>query len=92
MILPLKVVPVLCPDRFWVALVVCFCANRDGRSLDNCSNGDQQSALGYGRGATLSEAKRMAEKNAKDNLGAKSTHHVQCRCTGPKGDRIIPHG
>ncbi|MBB5874910.1 RHS repeat domain-containing protein [Xanthomonas sp. 3498] len=87
-----KAVPVPYPDRFRGGFS-CICrANRDGRSPDNCSNGDQQSALGYGRGATLSEAKRMAEKNAKDNLGAKSTHHVQCRCTGPKGDRIIPHG
>ncbi|WP_244150004.1 RHS repeat-associated core domain-containing protein [Xanthomonas sacchari] len=87
-----KAIPVPYPDRFRGGFS-CICrANRDGRSPDNCSNGDQQSALGYGRGATLSEAKRMAEKNAKDNLGAKSTHHVQCRCTGPKGDRIIPHG
>ncbi|MEJ2670456.1 MAG: hypothetical protein P8176_13900 [Gammaproteobacteria bacterium] len=23
---------------------------------------------------------------------AKSTHHDQCRCTGPKEDKIIPHG
>lgn len=38
------------------------------------------------------EAKKMAEKDAKEKLCAKSTHHVQCRCTGPKGERIIPHG
>ncbi|UYB53449.1 DUF6531 domain-containing protein [Xanthomonas sp. AM6] len=87
-----RAVPVPYPDRFRGGFS-CICrANRDGRSADNCSNDNQQSAMGYGQGATLSEAKKMAEKNAKDNLGAKSTHHVQCRCTGPKGDRIIPHG
>lgn len=34
----------------------------------------------------------MAEKDAKDKLGAKSTHHIQCRCTSPTGEGIIPHG
>lgn len=49
-------------------------------------------AMGYGEGLTLSDAKRAAEKDAKERLGAKSTHHIQCRCIGPNGDRIIPHG
>lgn len=72
---------------------VCFCrANRDGRSADNCSIDDQQSAIGYGYGFTMNEAKRMAEKDAKEKLGAKSTHHIQCRCRAPNGDRVIPHG
>lgn len=71
----------------------CICrANRDGRSADNCSIDDQQFAFGYGEGDTVSEAKRAAEKDAKEKLGAKSTHHPQCRCTSPTGDRIIPHG
>ncbi len=71
----------------------CICrANRDGRSEDNCSNEDQEHALGYGFGPTLIDAKRMAEKDAKQKLGARSTHHVQCRCRSPKGDKIIPHG
>lgn len=71
----------------------CICrANRDGRCPDNHSNNEQQSALGYGVGSTVGEAKKAAEKDAKGKLGAKSTHHVQCRCTAPNGDRIIPHG
>jgi RHS repeat-associated protein len=71
----------------------CICrANKDGRSPDNCSNGNQEFAMGYGEGATLREAKRAAEKDAKEKLGAKSTHHPQCRCTSPNGDRVIPHG
>lgn len=71
----------------------CVCrANRDGRSEGNCSIDDKEFAFGYGFGRSVSEAKRMAEKDAKDNLGAKSTHHVQCRCVSPTGDRIIPHG
>jgi RHS repeat-associated protein len=71
----------------------CICrANKDGRSADNCSIEDQDFAMGYGEGSTLSEAKKAAEKNAKEKLGAKSTHHVQCRCTSPNGDRVIPHG
>jgi len=87
-----KATPVPYPDRKR-GKYVCICrANKDGRSADNCSIDNQSSAQGYGVGNTLSEAKRMAEKNAKDKLGAKSTHHVQCRCTGPKGDKIIPHG
>lgn len=69
----------------------CICrANKDGRSADNCSNNNQEFAMGYGEGATLTEAKRAAEKDAKDKLGAKSTHHVQCRCRAPNGDQIIP--
>lgn len=43
-----------------------------------------------GEGDTLLEAKRAAEKAAKDKLGAKSTHHPTCRCRDPKGDTIIP--
>jgi type VI secretion system secreted protein VgrG len=71
----------------------CVCrANRDGSCADNHSNDGQQSALGYGVGSTLSEAKKAAEKDAKAKLGAKSTHHVQCRCTAPNGDKVIPHG
>jgi hypothetical protein len=71
----------------------CICrANKDGRSPDNCSIDNQDFAMGYGEGPTLADAKRAAEKDAKEKLGAKSTHHIQCRCTGPNGDRIIPHG
>ena len=71
----------------------CICrANKDGRSPDNCSIDNQDSAMGYGEGPTLADAKRAAEKDAKEKLGARSTHHIQCRCTGPNGDRIIPHG
>ena len=69
----------------------CICrANKDGRSPDNCSIDGQNFAMGYGEGATLTEAKRAAEKSAKEKLGARSTHHVQCRCRDPKGDPIIP--
>ena len=69
----------------------CICrANKDGRSPDNCSNDNLEFAMGYGIGDTLSEAKRAAEKDAKEKLGAKSTHHVQCRCRAPNGDQIIP--
>lgn len=69
----------------------CVCrADANGRSPDNCSIDDQDFAMGYGEGSTLTEAKRAAEKDAKDKLGSKSVHHVQCRCTSPKGDRIIP--
>jgi RHS repeat-associated protein len=69
----------------------CICrANKDGRSPDNCSTDSQEFAMGYGEGSTLTEAKRAAEKDAKEKLGAKSTHHVQCRCRDPKGDPIIP--
>ena len=71
----------------------CICrANKDGRSPDNCSIDNQDFAMGYGEGLTLSEAKRAAEKDAKEKLGAKSTHHIQCRCTAPNGDKVIPHG
>lgn len=80
------------PDRRR-GLYTCVCrANRDGRSQDNCSNNDQEFAFGYGVGSSVLDAKRMAEKDAKDKLGAKSTHHPQCRCVSPTGDRIIPHG
>jgi RHS repeat-associated protein len=84
--------PVPYPDRKkgqWT----CICrANKDGRCPDNYSNNNRESAMGTGTGRTMSEAKKAAEKAAKDNLGAKSTHHVQCRCTGPSGERTIPHG
>lgn len=84
--------PVPYPDRKR-GRYTCICrANRDGRCEDNHSNNNLASAEGYGEGNTLSEAKRAAEKAAKDNLGAKSTHHIQCRCRGPNGDRMIPHG
>ncbi|MES2160572.1 MAG: hypothetical protein V4476_05405 [Pseudomonadota bacterium] len=77
----------------WSGGWVCNCrANRDGRCLDNYSIDNKQSAMAKGKAKTLSEAKKSAEKSAKEKLGAKSTHHVQCRCTGPKGERVIPHG
>ena len=77
----------------WSGGWVCNCrANRDGRCLDNHSIGNKQSVIAKGKAKTLLEAKRSAEKSAKEKLGAKSTHHVQCRCTGPKGERVIPHG
>lgn len=69
----------------------CICrADRNGRSPDNCSIDDQEFAFGYGEGPDLQSAKRAAEKSAKEALGAKSVHHVTCRCTNPKGDRINP--
>jgi len=69
----------------------CICrANKDGRSADNCSKDNKEFAMGYGEGATLMEAKRAAEKDAKEKLGAKSTHHVQCRCRTPTGEQKIP--
>jgi hypothetical protein len=69
----------------------CNCrANKDGRCHDNHSNGGVESATGTGYGNTITDAKRSAEKSAKDNLGAKSTHHIQCRCISPKGERFIP--
>lgn len=71
----------------------CICrANKDGRSEDNRSIDNQEYAMGEGSGASLGEAKNAAESDAKDKLGAKSTHHIQCRCRGPNGDKIIPHG
>jgi hypothetical protein len=71
----------------------CICrANKDGRSADNCSTDNKDFAMGYGEGSTMNEAKRAAEKDAKEKLGAKSTHHIQCRCTSPKGEPVIPHG
>jgi RHS repeat-associated protein len=71
----------------------CICrANRDGRCPDNVTNDNKDVAFGYGEGEDLQSAKRAAEKQAKDILGAKSTHHVQCRCRDPKGVPIIPHG
>ena len=80
------------PDRK-KGYYTCICrANRDGRSEGNCSIDDQEYAFGYGFGPTLIDAKRMAEKDAKQKLGARSTHHIQCRCRSPRGDEIIPHG
>lgn len=77
----------------WSGGWVCNCrANRDGRCADNHSKDNRQSVIAKGKASTLLEAKRAAEKSAKEKLGAKSTHHVQCRCTGPKGERFIPHG
>lgn len=71
----------------------CICrVQKDGRSPDNCSNNDKDFGYGYGVADDLRTAKRQAEKMAKDTLGAKSTHHPQCRCTGPTGNPIIPHG
>lgn len=79
------------PKYRWNLKYACNCrANRDDRCPDSKNN--QESAEGYGEGPTLIDAKRAAEKNAKDNLGAKATHHPQCRCTGPNGDKMIPHG
>ncbi len=69
----------------------CICrADKNGRSPDNCSIDDKDFAMGYGEGSTPTEAKRAAEKDAKDKLGAKSVHHVQCRCRAPNGDTFIP--
>jgi RHS repeat-associated protein len=80
------------PDRK-NGMYSCICrANRDGRSPDNCSIDDQQQALGYGVGYSARDAKRAAERDAKQKLGAKATHHIQCRCRDPKGDEVIPHG
>lgn len=71
----------------------CVCrVNKDGRSAGNCSNDDKSFAYGYGVANDLRTAKRAAEKMAKQTLGARSTHHPQCRCTGPTGDPITPHG
>ncbi|WP_299947445.1 RHS repeat-associated core domain-containing protein [uncultured Microbulbifer sp.] len=71
----------------------CICrVQKDGRSSDNCSNDNKDFGYGYGVADDLRTAKRQAEKMAKETLGAKSTHHPQCRCTGPTGNPIIPHG
>lgn len=69
----------------------CICrADKNGRSPDNCSIDDKDFSMGYGEGSSILEAKRAAEKDAKDKLGAKSVHHVQCRCRAPNGDTVIP--
>ncbi|MEW5250748.1 RHS repeat-associated core domain-containing protein [Microbulbifer discodermiae] len=70
----------------------CICrAEKDGRNPDNCSNNDKNFAFGWGVANDPTTARRIAEKMAKDNLGATTTHHPSCKCTGPTGDPI-PRG
>jgi hypothetical protein len=53
----------------------CICrANKDGRSADNCSIEDQDFAMGYGEGSTLSEAKKAAEKKMQKRSSEPSPH------------------
>jgi RHS repeat-associated protein len=82
--------PVSFPERS-KGQYTCTCrVNKDGRCRDNYSNNNLESAQATASGPTVQAAKKAAEKAAKDILGAKSTHHPTCRCTGPKGDQIIP--
>lgn len=82
--------PVSYPERS-KGQYTCTCrVNKDGRCRDNYSNNNLESAQATASGPTVQAAKKAAEKAAKDILGAKSTHHPTCRCTGPKGDQIIP--
>jgi len=84
-------VPVSYPERSkgkWT----CTCrVNKDGRCRDNRSNNNLESAQATASGPTIQAARQAAEKAAKDILGAKSTHHPACKCTGPTGQREIPH-
>ena len=47
-------------------------------------------AYGAGVGTSLSEAKEAARNMALGLLGGADTHHIQFRCTGPKGQRWAP--
>lgn len=72
-------------------MITCICrAHRDGCIPDNCSN-DRIFAYGWGIANNVVDVKRGAEKMVKDLLGAKSTHHIQCRCTDGKGGKVISH-
>jgi uncharacterized protein RhaS with RHS repeats len=65
----------------------CICrAHKDGRSEKNCPTGPD---FGWGSAThpNLSVADKAAREQARKNLGAVSTHHTQCKCTGPNGEQ-----
>jgi RHS repeat-associated protein len=68
----------------------CICrANKNGRSTKNCADTfSKEFAFGWGVGPTMLAAYQQAERMAKSLLGAASVHHVQCKCTDPKGRRV----
>ncbi|MBL1437788.1 MAG: RHS repeat protein [Rhodobacteraceae bacterium] len=66
----------------------CICrAHRDGRSEQNCPDGPLY-GWGYGISPNLRDAWRIAKDMAHANLAAASSHHTQCKCTGPNGEQI----
>ncbi|NQY59560.1 MAG: RHS repeat-associated core domain-containing protein [Cognatishimia sp.] len=68
----------------------CTCrANKDGRSTKNCPDGPKF-ALGTATHKLRDVARRQASRIALSKLGAVSSHHTQCRCVGPKGQRWAP--
>ena len=65
----------------------CICrADANERSPDLTCEFDKYFAFGWG-GATMPDAYKKAERMAKATLRASSVHHVQCKCTGPKGEQ-----
>ena len=70
----------------------CICrAFRDGRSERNCPTLPPY-AFGWGTNKDLKIADETARADARARLGAVSTHHTQCKCTGPNGERVSSGG
>ena len=67
----------------------CICrADANERSPDLTCEFIKMFAFGWGVGPSMQDAYQKAERMAKGILRASSVHHVQCKCTGPAGQKV----
>jgi RHS repeat-associated protein len=64
---------------------VCVCRAQDLKRLEGCK---PKFGYGFGIANDARTARNIAEDMAQSFAGGSDQHHTQCKCVGPKGDKL----